>query len=224
MPQSAASQQIDRSEFETWIDVTTTKRVDDRWHYDGDQGFRTLIGEPHWWQLYVRPSVRYEVRPWFRARGGIGLFYSYLDTPSDLFELRPWLGMKFLWPKPAGFVFGHYFRLEERVFYTTGSGEWDTSLRARYQLALRTPSFDVGGATRFYALAYGEIFENTTGGIRDLFVNKTRIGGAIGKNVRRGSRVELDYMYQSTKGNAGEDFTLHEHILRIRLFHDFTGP
>lgn len=224
MTGSASTQQIERNEFETWIDVTTVYRFDDRWRYDGDQGFRALISESDWRLLYVRPSVRFDARSWLRAHGGLGFFYAFLDAASDLYELRPWLGLKLLWPRPGGFVFGHYIRVEERFLSLTGSEEWDTSLRARYQLSLSTPSFDVGAARRFYALAYGEVFENITGAIRDLYINKIRVGGAIGKNVGRGSRFELDYLYQSTRGSAGADFTLHEHVLRIRLFYDFAGP
>jgi hypothetical protein len=183
---SAASQSIERDNFETWFDATTIYRFGDRWVYSGDQGFRALVTDSFWRLLYIRPSFQYDATSWFRVHGGIGFFYAFLDAKPDLLELRPWLGLKFLWPRPAGFGFGHYFRLEERFLSSTASGEWDSSLRARYQLQVKTSAFDVGGAEDFYALAYGEIFEDLSGSLRGLFIGKARLDGA-----RQKGRAEL---------------------------------
>lgn len=222
--QSAASQATESDDFSIWIDAKTNYGLGDRWVYNGDQGFRALITDSYWRLLYIRPSARYDATSWFKVHGGIGFFYAFLEAKSDLLELRPWMGLKLLWPRPAGFNFSHYFRLEERFLSSTGSGEWESSLRARYQLQVKTPAFDIGHTKGYYALAYGEIFENLTGSIRELFIGRIRIDGAIGKTVGQNSRIELHYMYQLTRIGAGEEFTLHDHILRIRLYYDFTGP
>ena len=96
-----ASQTPQFEEFHTWTDIATSYNFSERFRYDGDYGLRGLLTDSNWTLLYLRPSVRYQVRPWLRLHGGAALFYNFFSG-EDLPELRPWVGVRFLGPRPGG--------------------------------------------------------------------------------------------------------------------------
>lgn len=181
MPRSAASQDSRFTEFHTWSDVTTIYNFSARFRYDGDYGIRGLLTDRNWTQIYFRPSVRYRVRPWLSLHGGAALFYSFFNDVEDLPELRPWVGLRMPWPRIGGFVFSHYFRLELREFFLTGDDEWETVLRGRYQLQVRSPDFDIGAAKRLYVQTSVEVFEDLNSSITNTFGDRFRYNIGIGK-------------------------------------------
>jgi hypothetical protein len=67
-----------------------------------------------------------------------------------------------------------------------------------------------------------EIFEDLTGAWDELFVNSTRLDLGVGKAFGRRARVELHYIYISARVNLGDEFTLNDNVLRLRLYYDFT--
>jgi len=78
------------ADYQSWSDITTIYSFADRWRYDGDQGIRW--GEQNdsdWMLLYVRPSVRYRVKPWFTVHGGIRFFQTFIDDEEDTFGIAP---------------------------------------------------------------------------------------------------------------------------------------
>ena len=87
----ARAQDIKFQEFNTWADLATIKNYSDRFRYDGDYGIRGLLTSSDWTLVYLRPSVRYRMKPWLTLHGGAALFYNFFDG-EDLPELRPWVG------------------------------------------------------------------------------------------------------------------------------------
>jgi hypothetical protein len=206
------------NDFQTWWDVTTIYRINDRWRYDGDQGARGIVSNEVWSVVYARPSVTYGPRRWFSAHGGVAFFYTDFETGGYQFEIRPWLGARFLWPRPGGFVFSHYFRLEDRYNYLKATGDWNSSLRGRYQIAVKTPKFGVAGIEDFYTGAGFEFFKDLRSGFFEILANRGRAGLGLGKHFGDAWRVELYYIYQSSGLFVQEGVRIDEHILRLRLF------
>lgn len=85
------------------------------------------------------------------------MFYNFFPG-EDLPELRPWVGARFVGPRPGGFVISNYFRLEQRAFHLKSRSEWDAGLRGRWQVQVVTPRFSIGSASEFYALMSIEPF------------------------------------------------------------------
>ena len=146
-------ERFDSTEFETWTDIATIHKFNDRWRYDGDYGIRSLLTTRGFKQLYFRPSVRYRVQRWFLLHGGIAWFHTSIDDADDVDEIRPWVGLRFLGPRPGKFVFSNYFRLELRHF-NPGASETRTFWRGRYQLQATSPRFRIGRADGFYGLSF----------------------------------------------------------------------
>ena len=221
-PNPAASQDFSFEEFHTWSDIATIYNFSSDFRYDGDYGIRGLITDRNWTLIYLRPSVRYRVRPWISLHGGAALFYNFFKDTEDLPELRPWLGLRLLGPSLRGFVFSNYFRLEYRAFYLKGDGDWETVLRGRWQLQLKSPAFGIAAADDFYALTSIEPFEDIGSSVEDTFGDRFRFVFGIGKAVSRGLRMELDYLFHKIRV-IEEDGRLDgdDHVVRLRLFYTF---
>ena len=213
------------ADFQTWSDIATIYKFADHWRYDGDQGIRGVLSDSDFTLLYFRPSVRYRVKPWFTVHGGIRFFRTYFDDDDDTFELGPWQGLRFAWPKIGGYAISHYLRLEERmVWQTNGERKSDFSLRARYQLGARSPNYDILFKNGLYLTGSVELFWNVENNFSDNFVNRIRYDAGVGTTVSDAWRVELHYVLQD--GRAIEDlfhdpFESEEHFLRLRLFYTF---
>ena len=204
-------------DFQTWSDIATIYRFAEGWRYDGDQGIRGVLSDSDFVLLYFRPSVRYRAAPWFTIHGGIRFFQTWNDDDQDTFEIGPWQGLRFIGPKPGGYAFSHYFRLEERMTWgTEGENDFDFTLRGRYQLGVRSPNFDIVFKNGIYLLGSIEPFWNVE---TPLFVNRVRWDAGVGTRVTEDMRVQVHYHLQQGRNSASSAFKADEHILRLRLFY-----
>jgi hypothetical protein len=211
--------------FQTWFDITTIYDWE-RWKYNGDYGLRGIVSRSEFKLMFLRPSVLFQVKPGLTLHGGIGFFRTFFDDADDTFELRPWQGLRFVWPRIGGYVITHFLRLEERMTWETeGEKEYDFTLRARYQLGFRSPTWDVLFKNGLFLRASMEFFWNLEESLGDNFINRIRYFFGAGTHVSKTWRVELQYTLQD--GRAIEDelfrdpFDSEEHILRLRLFYTF---
>jgi hypothetical protein len=221
-PDPVAAQYSESSYFETWTDIATVYNFSDRFRYDGDYGARAALSTADFTQLYLRPSVRYEVVPWLRLHGGLGWFHTFLRDAEDADEIRPWVGVRFVGPRLGSWLIQNYLRLEFRAFeFGTGGGS-DTAWRGRWQLQVRSPDFRIGSAERFYVLAFTESFHTFDAEIQGFAAERLRLNLGAGKALSPQWRVELNGMYQKGRVEEGvSGFDLDEGILRLRLFYTF---
>ena len=208
------------AEYQTWSDITTIYRFADGWRYDGDQ--RVRWGEQNgndFTLLYIRPSVRYRVNPWFTIHGGIRFFQTFIDDEEDTFEIGPWQGLRFVWPQIGSYAITHYLRFEERMTWQTeGEADFDFTLRTRYQLGMRSPNYNIIFKNGIYLIGSIEAFID----IEDpILVNRLRYNVGTGTRISAAWRVQLHYLMHHDRQSAGAAFTATEHILRLRLFYTF---
>ena len=81
--QSSTTQQL-------WLDLLPRFRVNERLEYFGDVGVRIDLSEPAQNSVLVRPSVRYQLSSLWELHGGMGFFYTVVESAANQFELRPW--------------------------------------------------------------------------------------------------------------------------------------
>jgi hypothetical protein len=219
---------VECADFQTWSDIATIYKFSDNWRYDGDQGIRGLLSQNDFTLLYFRPSVRYRAKPWFTAHGGIRFFKTFSDDEDNAFEIGPWQGLRFVWPKIGSYAVSHYFRLEERMIWQTeGDSDFDFNLRGRYQLGARSPNYDILFKNGIYLMGSVELFWNLEDNFFNNFGNRIRWDFGVGTKISAAWRVQLHYVLQD--GRAIEDdlfrdpFDSEEHILRLRLFYITIG-
>ena len=214
-----AQDEYDGAEFDSWTDFATIYKFGDKWRYDGDYGVRSVLTSRGFWQYYLRPSARYRAKRWLMLHGGVAYFRTNFDDGDPTNEIRPWVGLRLVGPRPGRYVFSHYFRGEWRSFYR-GDDERESIGRARYQLQLTSPRFKIGSAENFYWLTFVEFFHNFGSSLEGFEVAQFRFDVGAGKQLSRGLRLELNYLLQKV---AVEDLGLepNDHILRVRLNYSF---
>jgi len=217
----AAAQTPEFEEFHTWTDLATIGNFSGRFRYDVDYGFRGALTDSDWTLLYLRPSVRYRPRDWVAFHGGAALFYNFFPG-DDLPELRPWVGVRFKGPRPGGWLFTNYFRLELRAFYLKSRSEWETGLRGRWQVQVTSPRFRIGSAEEFYGLFSVEPFFEIGSSVSGSFGDRYRINLGLGKQVKDGLRIDLNYLFHKIRiPDTGGNLDLDDHVLRLRFFYTF---
>ncbi|MCZ6701607.1 MAG: DUF2490 domain-containing protein, partial [Ignavibacteria bacterium] len=100
-----------------WIDFYPHYYVNEKLEYYGDTGYRTILNKDIWHRIYARPSVRYHLNEKWELHAGLGLFYIFNKTLSDRFEMTPWHGVQFNWPKWDMLKFKNLLKIEERISY-----------------------------------------------------------------------------------------------------------
>lgn len=221
MPHITTAQDSRFSEFHAWTDLTTIYNFSGYFRYDGDYGVRGVLTGDNWTLAYARPSVRYEIQSWLLLHGGAALFHNFFKDDEDLPEIRPWAGLRFLWPQTRGFIFSHYFRLELRMFYLESDDEWSSVWRGRYQLQVRSPHFNIGAVKKIYLLTSFEIFEDLSSSLNDAFGDRFRYNIGIGNWITRNLTVELNYLFHKIAiGEHRDNFNLDDHVIRLRFFYN----
>jgi len=217
VPALAQERQFD--EFHTWTDLATIKNFNEHFRYDGDYGVRGLLTDGDWTLVYLRPSVRYRVKPWMTLHGGAALFYNFFDG-DDLPELRPWIGVRFPYRLSSGWVISNYFRVEYRAFYLKRESNWDGSFRGRWQLQATSPRFEIGSAQDFYGLVSVEPFFDFSSGRDDTFGDRFRLNLGIGRQFNGQLRAELNYMFHKVRLPEEDGrLDIDDHVVRLRFFY-----
>ena len=214
------------ADFQTWSDITTIYTLSERWRYDGDQGVRGVLSDSDFTLLYFRPSVRYRVNSWLAVHGGVRFFKTFFDDKEDTFEIGPWQGLRFLWPKIGDYTFSHYLRIEQRMIWQTeGEKDDDFNLRTRYQLGARSPNYDILLKNGIYLTGSLEVFWNSEDDFLNNVVNRIRFDAGAGTKISDAWRAELHYLLQDgseiDSDLFNDPFSSEEHILRLRLIYTF---
>jgi hypothetical protein len=213
------------ADFQTWSDIATIYRFGKGWRYDGDYGIRGVLSDSDFTLMYIRPSFRYRVKPWFTVHGGIRFFKTWFDDYDDTFEIGPWQGLRFTWPVIGRYAISHYFRLEERMIWETGGDrDFDFNLRGRYQLGFRTPNYEILFKNGVYLTGSLEAFWDLEESARDSIVDRIRYDLGVGTRISDAWRIQLHGILQDGRAidsvfqDLGET---DERILRLRLFYTF---
>jgi hypothetical protein len=213
-PAAAQLQAEDEVSPQLWVDYNPSWQVGPRVDVFGDVSARTELGSQGWWRFVVRPSARYQFDR-VQLSGGIGNFFTLNDVIADRWEIRPWQGVRFSWPR--GVVpFEHLVRLEERFDFNLRTWNSSSSLRVRYRLR---PSIDWGteSETRYWrALASMEIFY-TLAGDPGQFEEEVRLTASVERSYRPKLRVRLDATWQK-EGRVLSEGSIDDLILRFRVF------
>ena len=221
-PERLSAQYTESAYFETWADIATIYNVDERFRYDGDYGVRAFLSTPDFSQIYLRPSVRYEVASWLRLHGGLAWFHTFFPDDDDADEVRPWIGARIVGPSPGGWTIQNYLRLELRVFEFGGDVGGDSAWRGRWQLQARSPDFRIGSAERFYGVFFSEIFHTFDSEVQGFAAERLRLNAGLGRTFSHSWRAELNGMFQHGRVEDGlTGFGLDEGILRLRMFYTF---
>lgn len=218
---SLVKAQDTRLKFDAWTDIATIYSFSANFRYDGDYGIRHLLSSRNFTQIYLRPSVRYRFEPWLMVHGGFAWFQSFFTNNENYLEMRPWVGLRILWPRIDGWVVSNYLRFEYRISRFENESEWNRQLRGRFQVQVTSPNFSIGDNEKFYALAFIEPFQNIDTSGDQFFADRLRINFGFGNRLTNSFRIELNLMLQKGRisTETGSRLNIDDYILRLRMFY-----
>jgi hypothetical protein len=215
---STVNAQDNQSDFQSWFDFRTFYTIDDNWTYDGDYGMRGFISDENWRRTYIHPAFVYDASTNIDLRGGMRFIFTNENDATNTFEVRPWQGVRFIWPKTNFIILSQYVRLEERFSWGTEDGSFSFVFRLRYRIMAKTPNLRLVSINQtFYFLASLELFANLGEAIQETFVDRSRITFGMGYFITQAWRVELHYILQGSNLGTKEGYTVDVKILRLRL-------
>jgi hypothetical protein len=210
--------QDDIKDKQTWFDFRTYYTIDQKWTYDGDYGLRGFISNEDWRRVYLNPAFVYDANADIDLRGGMRFIYTREKNATNTIEIRPWQGIRFLWPRTTFVIFSQYIRLEERFTWGTEDGSFDFVVRARYRLMVKTPNLKLVAIDQtFYFLTSLEIFGNVGAAIEETFVDRTRLTFGMGYFITQSWRAELHYVLQGSNFGAGGGENIDVRVFRLRI-------
>ena len=217
LPAETAAQVDLGSVSELWLDYNPSVPLTPTVDLYGDVGYRVQLESSGSQRLVVRPNARYRWSRSVSVQGGIGSFFTWNEAISNLWEIRPWVGVTVLWPD-LPFRLEHVVRLEGRFEYETEDWDLRESLRLRYRLRGDHRWAESEESGRYWrVLGSIELF-GLLGGTEGLASEQVRLVAGLehGHNPAVRSRVEATF--QKAGRLLGEG-SFDQLIIRLRLFH-----
>jgi hypothetical protein len=206
--QSGVSKQI-------WIDVNPSYFINPHFEIFGDIGARKEIENDGWWRFVVRPSIRTWLGGRFYLTAGIGNFFTFNEIIENRWELRPFQGLEFNWPRWKT-PLHHYIRLEERFDFNTETWNSKNSVRLRYRLNIsyRWGAHQPG---RFWqATASGEAFY-TLLGEQGQFQEQARATLGLDRSFAYDLHFRMEITWQQERLFFNTNESISDIYFRIRF-------
>ncbi len=209
--------QEDGKAYECWLDFTPQYYLSEKIEAYGDVGFRTNFIESKWRRIHIRPSARYKYSSKLEFHGGLGAFYSLTDPIENVFEFRPWQGVKLNWPSFKRLRFDNFIRLEERFVTQAESNRFEYSSRFRYRLNGLYRLTQATGADFWSVEGKWESFFPFGRAVDELFRNRIRVTVGLGKNTLAGWTYAFLINYQGSKTGREDELNVDEYIIQFRV-------
>ena len=209
--------------FETWVDYIANWNPDgSKWTYEINPGFAKAYAGAHWLDVYTASTAAYQVANWQSTEGNLEFHYTFDNATENVLEIRPWLGLNFIWA-----TFGEYLnifypsfsiRLEQRFLWYQESGTQDTKTRARLRFSARFPLNNTQlVAGTYYLLFLAESYVPLDGDPREVSADKTRFQGGLGYVVGQDLRIELQYINMRQHNTYTNSFDLSSNVIWLAV-------
>jgi hypothetical protein len=203
-----------------WIDLYPHYYINEKLEFYGDTGYRTILnGDINWHRIYARPSGRYHFNERWEVHSGLGVFYIFNENISNRFEITPWQGVQFNWPRWDKLKFKNLLRIEERISFNTT--DWSSSFEFRIRLKISGRyEFKRGVSDKFWFIPfYAEGFFPINDDIKEFVRNQGRVGLGLGHNPSKKIRFSLIVNWQSSRAGLEGDFNVSDiaYQLKVRI-------
>jgi hypothetical protein len=215
---SATIVTADDSSKQLWVDYNPSWYLSEKVTFGGDLGYRTYLDRDSGFRLVLRPGVDLPSR-YVTFKAGLGNFWTISDKITNRWEIRPYQGVGWIWPRGPVNV-DHLARLEERFDFNTVTWTSVNSLRGRYRLRLRY-LFAVARPDRFWrAFGSGEIFLNLAGE-EGLQNEQFRATLGLERSFSRLMRVRMQVTWQQEEIFFLPSESVDAVYFRLRVFQNF---
>jgi len=209
---------------EVWLDYIANWTPPGSWSYEINPGLAKAVSGAQWTDTYLALNSTYIPLNWLNAEGNFEAHYTFDPATEDVLELRPWLGLNFVWATSGNQLNLFYpmisARLERRHFWYQSSGsedaKWRVRLRAIARFTLNNERLEPG---TYYLLFLVEAFASIDGDPREVSADKTRFQGGLGYVFSPELRLELQYVHMRTRNTQANKFEASSNIVWLAFKH-----
>jgi hypothetical protein len=207
---------------EMWLDYYANFPAGRYWSYEVNPGMAKGLTDPVWFEPYISANATYQDQNWLSTEGNLETHYTFNTTAEDVFEIRPWVGLNFIWPtfgEPLNLFYPSFsLRFEDRFFWYQSSGTQETKQRMRLRVFARFPLNNETLTTgTYYLLCLAEAYVPLNGDAREVSADKRRFQAGLGYVVASDLRVELQYLLMRTRNTELNTFETTSHIIWLAL-------
>lgn len=169
-----------------------------------------------WQQLLLRPAVNFQLHRRVTLTGGYGFIdtHRYGDFPArEKFLEHRIFEQANISQKFRGLEFQNRLRLEQRHILGFAARYEN---RFRYMLRTSVP-LPIGDRKTYYLGLYNEIFYNFGKNVAFNVFDQNRAYVALGRNLKRQTRVEVGFLEQTLQQRNGRVFE-HNHTLQVGIY------
>lgn len=206
-----------------WLDGTAYWRFDRGWTLNTDAYFRTVLsGDEDLTSVGVRPELQHNFG-FVDAIGGANVRFNDDALGLNYWELRPYLGIRFVGSPSRRLELRSYTRLEYREFLYTDSDSTDSELRFRTRVEAKAL---VSGETfstdrSWFVQGDVEAFADLTDAVAERFADRLRFRLGAERRASYAWRFEGWLVYQISRDTRTSGVTSSDFYLRLRVRHFF---
>lgn len=201
-----------------WVDYNPSWMISKKVTFGGDVGYRTQLESDGWDRLALRPGVDIPFRH-VTLKGGIGNFWTFSENIQNRWEIRPYQGVGWVWPR-SKVNFDHLVRLEERFDINTVTWTSLNSLRGRYRLRARYKFAEVRPDRFWRAFGSGEFYVKLAG-TEGLQQEQFRITFGLERSFSHLQRFRLQLTWQQQDVTLLPSESADEIYIRLRFYQNF---
>lgn len=166
----------------------------------------------------VRPRAIIELTDILDVHPAVDFRLSFHPDLLTTLEIRTWQGVSLYWPDIGRFMFDHFYRFEQRFYWTEGNRDENIGLRSRYRLRMRVPFNNRSITDRtYYVELRGEVFIPHDDEIEEFFASLLRIGTSIGYNQNSKWRYQLKGYFDAGRNTREDERKVSKFILELSV-------
>jgi hypothetical protein len=203
-----------------WLDYDPTWSLSKRWTLDVDAATRYVNSDPALWQIRLYPTLEFSPLKWMDLSGGVWFIYTNRFENSDLFETRPFLGIRLKKDIWRGVRLSNYLRQEFRIRRDLDTGETRSARRLRNRLQVMIPinNKSLSEDNTWYAFADAEWFRQVNPDVDDGFNSRRRYRVGIGWRKNSTWTYQFFYGFQRTRSSSDQPYSKDD-IFSFSLIH-----
>ena len=203
-----------------WFDYDPTWSLSKRWTLDVDAAMRFINSNPALWQIRLYPTLEFSLLKWMDLSGGVWFIYTNQFENSDLFETRPFVGIKLKKDIWRGIRLSNYLRQEFRIRSDLGTGVTLTARRLRNRLQVMIPinRKSLSEDNTWYAFADAEWFRQVNPEVNDGFNSQRRYRAGIAWRRNSTWTYQFFYGFQRSRSTIDAPFSKDD-IFSFSLIH-----
>jgi hypothetical protein len=208
----------DETSDQLWLTYHHHVYINLHWELQGESGYRTEVDPASKKTVYARPAMRWHPtwKP-VELRFGVGGFYTFSRSTSDVFELRPWGGALLKWPQIGRVTIVSELRVEDRLQWTTADWNLEDVWRIRYMLSTKIPLSRDQGERYFFVPVSAEVFSDIGAGSAYQLTEKIRIDAGLGLVFEWEWVAEAHFIVQESRSDGTGAFDRTDLIVRIEF-------